>query len=86
MYNQWERTGRKLSWLILRKDYGRGETCSMHDLRNTYKILVGYPGGNRSLGRPKTRYEDNNKMNFKYVMNLWTLFSWLSVGCSDLPA
>jgi hypothetical protein len=30
---------------------------------NAYKILVGKPGGKRLLGRPRSRWEDNNKLD-----------------------
>ena len=38
-----------------------GRTCS------TYRVLVGKPVGNRSLGRPRRRCEDNIKMDLKEV-------------------
>jgi hypothetical protein len=33
--------------------------------RNAYRILVGKPEGSRSLGRPRRRWEDNNKMDLR---------------------
>jgi hypothetical protein len=37
----------------------------MHgEIRNAYKILVGQPEGNRPLGRPRHRWEDNIKTFF----------------------
>jgi hypothetical protein len=35
------------------------------NIRNTYKILVGKPGGKRPLGRPRHRWEYDIKMYFK---------------------
>jgi hypothetical protein len=32
-----------------------------------YSVLVGKPEGERPLGRPKHRWEDNNKMDLKEV-------------------
>jgi hypothetical protein len=34
-------------------------------MRNAYKILVGKPEGNRQLGRLRSRWEDNIKMNLR---------------------
>jgi hypothetical protein len=34
-------------------------------MRNAYKILVGEPAGNISLGRSKRRWEDNIKIDLK---------------------
>jgi hypothetical protein len=34
----------------------------MREIRNSYKILVGNPEGNRPLGRPRHRWEDNVRM------------------------
>jgi hypothetical protein len=39
----------------------------MYDMRNAYTVLVGKPKGMRPLGRPKFRWDDNTKMDFKYV-------------------
>ena len=33
--------------------------------RNVFKILAGKPIGNRSLGRPRGRWEDNIGINLK---------------------
>jgi hypothetical protein len=43
-----------------------GGACGTHrEMRNAYKIFVGKPKGNRPLGRPKRRRENNIKMNLK---------------------
>jgi hypothetical protein len=34
----------------------------MGEKKNAYKILIGKPEGNRSPGRPRSRWEDNIKM------------------------
>jgi hypothetical protein len=34
----------------------------MGEMRNAYNILVGKPDGNRPLGRPRHRWEDNIKI------------------------
>jgi hypothetical protein len=33
--------------------------------RNAHKVLVGEPEGKRPLGRPRRRWEDNVKINFR---------------------
>jgi hypothetical protein len=45
-----------------------GDTCRAHgEMRNVYKISVGKPGGKRLLGRPRRRWKDNIKMNFREI-------------------
>jgi hypothetical protein len=39
----------------------------MEVLRNAYSILVGEPEGNRQLGRPRRRWEDNIRMDLMEV-------------------
>jgi len=39
----------------------------MGEKRNTYKILVGRPGGKSPLARPTSRWEDNIKMDLTEV-------------------
>jgi hypothetical protein len=34
---------------------------------NAYRILVGKPDGNRPLGRPRCRWVDNTKMDFREI-------------------
>jgi hypothetical protein len=42
---------------------------SVHEeMRNTYKILIGKPGGKKPLGRPRQRWEDNFEM---YIRKPW---------------
>jgi hypothetical protein len=38
----------------------------MGERRGTYRVLVGKPEGRRPLGRPRRRWEDNIKMDFKW--------------------
>ena len=54
-----------------------GHVARMEDRRVVYRVLVGKPEGKRPLGRPRRRWEDNIRMNFKTV---WPESSWLSVG------
>ena len=37
----------------------------MGERRDVYRVLVGKPEGKRPLGRPKRRWEDNIKMDFR---------------------
>jgi hypothetical protein len=41
-----------------------GRECSTNRVkRNAYRILVGKPEGKRQLGRPRSRWVDNIKMD-----------------------
>jgi hypothetical protein len=40
-----------------------GHVARMGEKRNTYRILVGKPEGNRPLGRPRRRWVDNIRMD-----------------------
>jgi hypothetical protein len=37
----------------------------MGEKRNAYRMLVGKPEGNRPLGRPRRRWEDNIRMDLR---------------------
>jgi hypothetical protein len=39
----------------------------MEEGRSTCKILTGTPAGKRPLGKPRSRWEDNIKMNLKEI-------------------
>jgi len=39
----------------------------MGEGRGVYRVLVGKPEGKRPLGRPRCRWEDNNKMDLQEV-------------------
>jgi hypothetical protein len=47
----------------------------MREKRNAYKILVGKPEGKRPLGRPRSRWEDNIKMDLKEIG--WGGMNWI---------
>jgi hypothetical protein len=40
--------------------------------RDVYRVLMGKPEGKRPLGKPRRRWEDNNKMDIQ------------EVGCGDM--
>jgi len=44
-----------------------GHVASMGDGRGVHRVLVGKPEGKRTLGRPKSRWEDNIKMDLQEV-------------------
>ena len=49
--------------------------------RGVYIVLVGKPEGKRPVGRPRLRWEDNIKMDFrKWDVGVWTGSSWLRIG------
>jgi len=44
------------------------------EIRGAYRILEGKPEGNRPLGRPRHRWEDNIKINLKEMgWGTWTV-------------
>jgi hypothetical protein len=48
------------------KEDEMGRACSTHgEKRNAYRILVGKPEEKISLGRPRRRWEDNIKTDFR---------------------
>jgi hypothetical protein len=54
----------------------------MGEKRITYKILVGKPEGKRPLGRPRRRWVDNIKINFREDLMVWIGLIWLRIGTS----
>jgi hypothetical protein len=44
-----------------------GHVARMGEGRSVYMVLVGRPEGNRPLGRPRRRWEDNIKMDFREI-------------------
>jgi hypothetical protein len=41
----------------------KGHVARMEEKRNSYRLLVGKPEGNRPLGRPRRRWVDNVRMD-----------------------
>ena len=39
----------------------------MEEVRSAFKILTGKPTGKRPLGRPRRRWEDNNRMDLEEI-------------------
>jgi hypothetical protein len=44
-----------------------GHVVCMGEMRKAYTVVVGKPEGNRPLGRPRHRWENNVKMNLREV-------------------
>jgi hypothetical protein len=44
-----------------------GHVARLGERRDVYRVLVGKPEGNRSLGRIRRRWEDNSKMDLQEV-------------------
>ncbi|KAJ4449040.1 hypothetical protein ANN_00434 [Periplaneta americana] len=44
-----------------------GHVARIGESRNAYRVLFGRPEGKRPLGRPRRRWEDNIKMDFREV-------------------
>jgi hypothetical protein len=44
-----------------------GKTGTNGDKRNAYRILIGKPEGKRPLGRPRCRWVDNIKIDFREI-------------------
>jgi len=44
-----------------------GHVTHKEQIRNSYKILVGKLEGKRPVRRPRDRYEDNIKMDFRQI-------------------
>ena len=45
-----------------------GHVARVEERGGLYRVLVGKPGGKRSLGRPRCRWEYNIKMDFQKVV------------------
>jgi hypothetical protein len=44
-----------------------GHVARMGEKRNGYRIRLGKPEGKRPLGRPRPRWEDNIRMDFREI-------------------
>jgi hypothetical protein len=44
-----------------------GHVAQMMEMRNAYRIMVGKPEGKKPLGRPRRRWLDNIKMDFREI-------------------
>ena len=55
----WVVKSRRMRWA--------GHVARMAEGRGVYRVLVGKPEGKRPLGRPRRRWEDSIKMDFREV-------------------
>jgi hypothetical protein len=55
-----------------------GHAARMTTKRNAYRILVGEPGRNRLLGRPRGRWVDNSKMDLREIG--WDGMDWIDLA------
>jgi hypothetical protein len=54
-----------------------GECCTNVRGKNTFTVLVGRPEEKRAFGRPKLKWEDNIKLDFRQVEWKGAAFVWL---------
>jgi hypothetical protein len=50
----------------------------MGEKRNAYRIFMGKPEGNRPLGRPRRRWEDNIRMDLSKIG--WGGMDWIDLA------
>jgi len=55
-----------------------GHEARMVKGRGVHRVLVGKPEGKRPLGRPRLRWEDNNKMDLQEVR--WGCEDWMELA------
>jgi hypothetical protein len=53
----------------------------MEEGKFVYRFLVGKPGGERKIGRPRRRWEDGIKVDLREIgWGVWNGFAWLRIG------
>jgi hypothetical protein len=57
--------------------YEMGGACDTYGRREGFRVLVVRPEGKRPLLRPKRRWEDNIKMDFKDIV--WCGMDWIGL-------
>jgi hypothetical protein len=57
----------RLRMIKSRKMRWAGHVARMVARRNAYRLLVGKPEGRRPLGKPRRRWVDNIKMDFRQI-------------------
>jgi hypothetical protein len=59
-----------------------GGACGTHGRREkVYKVLVGKSERRRPLERPRRRWEDGVRMDFRKIgLGVWNGFDWLRTG------
>jgi hypothetical protein len=62
-----------------------GHAARLGEKRNAYRILVGKPERKRPLGRPRRRWVNNIKIDFREIGwdgMVWTGLIWLRIRIS----
>jgi hypothetical protein len=54
-----------------------GHVARIGEKRHAYRILVGKPEGKRPLGRPRRRWEDNIRIDFREIG--WGGMDWIDL-------
>jgi hypothetical protein len=62
---------------LRRKRWAR-HIARMEETRNAYRILVGKPQGRRPLGRPRSRWVDNIKIDVRKIE--WDGMDWINLA------
>jgi hypothetical protein len=57
--------------------YKMGGACGTYGRWEGFRVLVGRPEGKRPLRRPKRRWEDNIKIDFKDIV--WGGMDWIGL-------
>jgi hypothetical protein len=55
-----------------------GHVARMGETRNAYRILIGKSEGKRPLERPRRRWVDNTKMDFREIG--WDGMDWIELA------
>ena len=55
-----------------------GHVASLGERRSVYMVLVGNPEGRRPLGRPRSRWEDNIKLDLQEI-GCWVM-DWMELA------
>jgi hypothetical protein len=55
-----------------------GHVTRIREKRNTYRLSVGMPEGNRPLRRPRRRWEDNIRMDLAEMR--WGNVDWIGLA------
>jgi hypothetical protein len=66
---------------FIRRMRWAGHVAHMGEERKVYKVLVGKPERKRPLGRPRRKWEDGIRMDFREIgLGVWIGFDWLRTG------
>jgi hypothetical protein len=74
-----------LATILFRRIRWAGNIARMGEI-NACNILVGKPEGKRPFGKPRSRWENNTRMDLREQdANVWTGLIWLRIGSSGGP-